>query len=238
MMSADAILVDAGGTLVLPDHATVVELLRPIGLEVDPGLLDRAHYVGMAAFDRLPVNDDEAVRTYRRAYAFEAGVPLDRLDDAIEVLARLAATTGHWIRPIPGARIALEAIRAADLPIVIVSNTDRGDAARQIARAGLCQVGPGPGVPVAAVIDSAVLGRAKPDPAMFEAALAAVGVPAAAAIHVGDSLLADVRGAERAGIEPIHVDPLERCPDPGHRHIESVADLPGLLGLETASSRP
>ena len=235
-MPVSAVLVDAGGTLVLPDHAIVADTFRSIGVEVNPACLDRAHYAGMAAFDRLEVNDAGAARTYRRAYALEAGVPQVRLDDAIVVLARLAATTGHWIRPVRGARAALEAARAAGLPVVVVSNTERGDAAEQIARAGICQVGPGPGVPVVAVIDSAILGRAKPDPAMFEAALAAVGVPAAAAIHVGDSLLADVRGAARVGIEPIHVDPLDRCADRGHRHLESIAELPGQLGWSAHSS--
>ena len=235
-MPVNAILVDAGGTLVLPDHAVLVATFGSIGVDVDPARLDRAHYAAMAAFDRLAVNDAAAARIYRRAYTLEAGVPPERLDEAIEALARLTATTGHWIRPIPGARAALEVVRGAGLPIVVVSNTERGDAAEQIARAGICQVGPGPGVPVAAVIDSAILGRAKPDPAMFEAALAVVSVPAATAVHVGDSLLADVRGAERVGIEPIHLDPLDRCPDRWHRHIESIADLSGLLGLEAASS--
>jgi FMN phosphatase YigB (HAD superfamily) len=187
----------------------------------------------MAAFDRLEVNDAGAARTYRRAYALEVGVPLDRLDDAIEALSRLSATTGHWVRPVAGARAALAAVRAAGLPIVIVSNTERGDAAEQIASAGICQVGPGRGIPVTAVIDSGLLGRAKPDAAMFEAALAAVGVPAAATVHVGDSLLADVRGAANVGIEPIHVDPLQHCPDDRHRHLASIAGLPSLLGLAT-----
>ncbi len=66
---------------------------------------------------------------------------------------------------------------------------------------------------------------------MFTTALAALGLPADAAIHVGDSLLADIRGAERVGVEPIHIDPLDRCPDRTHRHIASIADLPAIIGL-------
>jgi putative hydrolase of the HAD superfamily len=232
-----ALLVDAGGTLVLPDHATVLEVLRAIGIAGEPARLDDAHYAGMAAFDRLATNDDGAALVYRRAYADAAGIPSDRVDDAVTAFSRLSATHGHWVRPIPGARDALEAARRAGLPIVIVSNTERGDAAEQLARAGICQVGPGEGVPVDAIVDSAILGRAKPDPLMFETALAAVEVPAGAAIHVGDSLLADVRGAERAGVEAVHVDPLARCPDRTHPHIASIAELPDLLGFD-AAGRP
>lgn len=240
-MSLRALLVDAGGTLVLPDHATVLAVLAAIDVVADPRRLDHAHYAGMAAFDRLTANDDGAALVYRRAYAEAAGVPEDRLEDAVAAFSRLSSTLGHWVRPIPGARAALATIRGAGLPIAIVSNTERGDAAEQIARAGICQVGPGDGVPVEVVIDSAILGRAKPDAAMFEAALAALDVPAEDAVHIGDSLLADVRGAERAGVEPVHVDPLARCPDRGHRHVGSIAELPALLGLdgrETAGTGP
>lgn len=47
----------------------------------------------------------------------------------------------------------------------------------------------------------------KPDPAMFEAALGKLGVPASDAWHVGDGLINDVLGASRARIsEQILVD--------------------------------
>jgi putative hydrolase of the HAD superfamily len=237
-MAIRALLVDAGGTLVLPDHGVVEEVLASIGLGVDRERLDDAHYIGMAAFDRLAVNDAAAALVYRRAYAVAAGVPDDRLDEAITAFGRLSATQGHWIRPIPGAREMLEVAGAAGLPIVIVSNTERGDAAEQLATAGVCQVGPGPGARVDHVVDSALLGRAKPDPLMFETACRAVGIPAAAAVHVGDSLLADIRGAEASGIAAIHVDPLGRCPDRDHPHVATVRELPSLLGLGPAVPPP
>ena len=226
-----ALFVDAGGTLVLPDHGTVVEVLASIGVDVDRGRLDDAHYAGMAAFDRLAVNDDAATLVYRRAYAEAAGVPDDRLGEAVAAFGRLSATRGHWIRPIPGAREMLEVAGAAGLPIVIVSNTERGDAAQQLAAAGVCQIGPGPGARVGHVVDSALLGRAKPDPLMFETAIRAVGVSPDTAVHVGDSLLADVRGAEAAGIAAVHVDPLDRCPHRDHPHVATVREVPSLLGF-------
>ena len=55
-------------------------------------------------------------------------------------------------------------------------------------------------------------------------------------VHIGDSLLADVRGAERVGVEPVHVDPLARCPDRGHRHVGSIAELPELVVPERAGT--
>ena len=97
-----------------------------------------------------------------------------------------------------------------------------------IEAAGLLQVGPGPGIEVAGIIDSGVVGVAKPDPRIFDHALQVVGATADRAVHVGDAYQYDVRGARAAGIRPILVDPLgirddadcERVPD-----LLAVADL-------------
>jgi len=43
-------------------------------------------------------------------------------------------------------------------------------------------------------------GRAKPDPAIFHAACAALGVAPHEAVYVGDDLVLDVEGAQRAGL--------------------------------------
>jgi FMN phosphatase YigB (HAD superfamily) len=52
-----------------------------------------------------------------------------------------------------------------------------------------------------------VLGVTKPAPAIFQAALDRVGVSAADAIMVGDSLKADVIGAQAVGIRAALIDP-------------------------------
>ena len=58
---------------------------------------------------------------------------------------------------------------------------------------------------VDAVVISAVLGVAKPDPAIFRVALERLGASAAEAIHVGDSVEHDVAGARAAGVEAVLV---------------------------------
>ncbi|MFH1207941.1 MAG: HAD-IA family hydrolase [Candidatus Omnitrophota bacterium] len=55
-------------------------------------------------------------------------------------------------------------------------------------------------------IISAVFGAAKPDPKIFREALKRANVPAGEAVHVGDSLEDDVRGAHLAGIRAIWLD--------------------------------
>ena len=54
-----------------------------------------------------------------------------------------------------------------------------------------------------AVVISGEVGVAKPDPAIFELALARIGVPREGVWHVGDSLTADVAGAQAAGLTAV-----------------------------------
>ncbi|HEX6387895.1 MAG TPA: HAD-IA family hydrolase, partial [Solirubrobacteraceae bacterium] len=54
-----------------------------------------------------------------------------------------------------------------------------------------------------AVVTSAELGVAKPDPRPFLVALEALGVEPADAVHVGDDADADVRGAAAAGVRGV-----------------------------------
>ncbi len=136
---------------------------------------------------------------------------------------------GLWTMPLPGAAEGLAAIAATGLPIVIVSNAD-GTVADLLTRSGLVQVGPGPGVEVAAIIDSGAVGVAKPDPRIFELALAVTGATADRAVHVGDAYQYDVRGARAAGIHPVLVDPLGLRTDVDCDRIEHLADLVELLG--------
>ena len=91
----------------------------------------------------------------------------------------------------------------------------------------MCQVGDGPHVPVAAIVDSGALGVAKPDPAIFAPALDALGTDPSRTLHVGDSVHYDVRGAEAAGMAAVHFDPRRLCRSADHAHIAALTDLLG-----------
>jgi putative hydrolase of the HAD superfamily len=129
----------------------------------------------------------------------------------------------------------LRALAALGLPMGVVSNSD-GTVQAELRRLGVCyapQDAPQEqGVPVGVVVDSAVAGVAKPDPAIFGIALAALGVPASQnVLYVGDSVRYDVTGARAAGLRPVHLDPYGLCTAPdGHRHIRTLTELAGDLG--------
>ena len=93
------------------------------------------------------------------------------------------------------------------MKLAIVSNAD-GSVEAQLAADGICQMGPGPGVEMDAILDSSVVKVAKPDPRIFEIALERLGgIDPSRAIHVGDTPAADCAGAQAAGITPILIDP-------------------------------
>jgi len=79
---------------------------------------------------------------------------------------------------------------------------------------------------------SAAFGAAKPSPKIFEEALRKANVKANEAVHVGDSLEDDIRGAHKTGIKAIWVDRSQRhgILPPDHRDFVTVIqDLRELL---------
>jgi putative hydrolase of the HAD superfamily len=278
-----AVSLDAGGVLLLPDPERVRAALRPLLTEhrAPPGraatrpgslrllLADErlvaAHYAGMAAFDRPAASPVVRSARYRAAYARALGFAGPALPATLAALGACFAEAGLWSVPAPGARLVVGCLAAWGVPVVVVSNTEHGEAAALLARAGIwshpvpvhprdprvpgspAQGGPptapaapptAPAAPPVAatppwrssgppVVDSARVGVAKPDPAIFRFALDALDVGPEALLHVGDSSAADVAGATAAGIAALHLDPLDRCPDRRHPHLASLLELLG-----------
>jgi putative hydrolase of the HAD superfamily len=239
----EAVFLDVGGVFHLPDHRLVLDALRRAGVEADPGRLDRAHYAGTAALARWPRGgeatdrEDRIWTAFEEAYALEVGVPPERLEAALAELDAAFSAPGMWSRHVPGSLDALRELGATGVALAIVSNSD-GTLEARLAAEGVCQVGPGAGVPVAAVVDSAAVGVAKPDPAIFRFALEATGVDPARAVHVGDTVGADVDGARAAGVQPLHFDPYGFCTDDSHPHLDDLAALAPLVRQSVLPAAP
>ena len=227
-----AILLDAGGVLVFPEPANLLPSLRAAGVDPDLSALERAHYQAMAAQDAEVVPPARATwwRNYLISYIVACGVPADRAEPLATEMAQ--GIRGHsWAHVGLGVMDGLRAVAALGLPMGVVSNSD-GSVEGDLRRLGVCHVPdgrepPAAGVTMGVILDSAVVGVAKPDPEIFRLALDALGVPAGGTVlHVGDSLRYDVAGALAAGLQPVHMDPYGFCPVPdGHPHIRSLAEL-------------
>ena len=74
----------------------------------------------------------------------------------------------------------------------------------------------------------------KPSPTIFLAVLDLLGVEAAAAVMVGDSLLDDIEGARALGMRAYLIDREGRFPERNDA-LPTLLALPALLGLGDGS---
>lgn len=209
-----ALFLDAGGVIVLPDRHLLARALAGVGIDIDPAAVPRAHYRAVRTIDRAATPFD-----YAAALFPQLGIIGGRSAEALAVWERLAdrAHSGEvlWREPTPGAHAAIASFQRAGLTVVIVTNSD-GHGEENLRASGFATL---------PVIDSTVVGAVKPDPRIFEIALARAGAPPSEAVHVGDTLGTDIAGASAAGITPIHFDPLRNCRARAHRHVRSLAGV-------------
>jgi putative hydrolase of the HAD superfamily len=111
----------------------------------------------------------------------------------------------------------LSALKARGLTLVVVSNAN-GTLRTHMDRVGLSQW-------FDCVIDSCDEGVEKPDPRIFEIALARVNADPKTTIHVGDLYQVDVVGARAAGLRGILLDETNLHPDADCPRLRSLTEL-------------
>jgi FMN phosphatase YigB (HAD superfamily) len=219
----DAVSLDVGGVLVVPDHGALAGTLDRLEVRYDRTRFGIGHYLAMAAVDRA-ASDAEDFTDYLAGFLAAVGVAeVDRelAHDALVDILR----TPVWCQPVPGSRDAIRELASAGARLAVTSNSD-GSVADHLARHEWVQVGPGPGVSVVVVTDSGVVGVGKPDARVFQSTIAALGLPADRILHVGDSVVYDVDGAVAVGMQAVHMDPFGLC-DGDHPHIRELRQLLG-----------
>lgn len=223
MTRFDAVLFDAGGVLVLPDPTVLAPLLSPYGGSVDLERHRRAHYAGMrdkAGNESLEGDWD----AYNLAYVESVGVDAELIPHAAVVLDH-TRTHYLWRWPIPETMRALDALALAGVPMGVVSNAS-GQITDELRRSGVCQIGDGIGARMRVVVDSHVVGVAKPDPRIFDFALCEFGEFDRGRIaYVGDSVTMDVRSSASAGLHPLLIDPYDDHVGADFERIAGVEDI-------------
>lgn len=215
----DAVIFDAGGVLVLPDPLVLGPLLAYYGGDGSVEANMRAHYAAMKAKAQSDSGESDW-GVYNRAYVESVGVDPHDLHEAADVLDR---TRYHatWRYVIDDSRTALDRLAAASVPMGVVSNAS-GQIEAMLARS-VAQVGPGDHVEMRVIVDSHVVGVAKPDPRIFDHALPSFAEFEPERIaYVGDSVTMDVAAARGAGLHPILLDPHD---DHAGADFERIASL-------------
>jgi putative hydrolase of the HAD superfamily len=218
-----AVLLDALGTLVelRPPAPRLRSLLAEAGFEVSreraaAGISAEISYYVEHHLDGSDRDSLEELRD-RCAVAMMGALELPGLDHAT---ARKAMMDAFEFVPYADVAPALRALRGSGRRLVVVSNWDCS-LPDWLGPPGLLEL-------VDAVVTSAGVGRAKPDPRIFLRGLELAGVPASEAVHVGDSVDSDLRGARAAGVRAVLVQRRGE-PPAGVEAVRTLAEVPGLL---------
>lgn len=218
-----------------PDHGILANALTKRGIPFDRSRFTDGHYRAMAEVDRARA-EPETFTDYQRGFLRAVAVPDDHLEGAAALLNDVMSAP-LWCQRIPGALDAARRLLAAGIRLGVTSNAD-GTIEDMLRRHEIIQVGDGPGVPVECITDSGVIGRHKPDPAVFLATATGLGLPPEHIVHIGDAGRYDADGAAAVGMGAVHVDPLHLCPQ-DHHHVDSLAEFADeLVGAVAAAGAP
>lgn len=233
MRPYDAVLFDAGNTLVFVDGGRVHTLLEEFGAEVEHAEFEELERDARLVLSRRmgveATGDDAQVwRDYFMTLIAQSGVPTERMSEAGEAIRRSHEARHMWTFVEDGTHDALAAVRARGYRTAVVSNAD-GRVEALLADRGLTEH-------LEFVLDSEVVGIQKPDRRIFDLAVERLDMPAERVLHVGDLYAVDVLGARAAGLDALLLDPfdvfagLEDVP-----RIPHVTELPDWLARLEAS---
>jgi putative hydrolase of the HAD superfamily len=223
-----AVFFDAGNTLLQMNYAVIAAELGRHGVVVAPDTVQRAEWRARVRLDdevlsRSGPGDSTENRSTAERYL---GFLLDGLgvtDPAtVEKIVAWRRThnppVGVWNTVDPDAAPALAEVRRAGLRAAVISNSN-GSVRSILETLGLTGH-------LDFVLDSAEVGVEKPDPRIFELALAQARVTAGEAVYIGDLYSIDVRGARAAGMRAVLLDPGGHW---GSRDCPMARDLPGAV---------
>jgi len=232
----EAVVFDAGGTLVRLDFEWMSSMLAELGVTATADELRRAEVHGRRRYDALagrapntpalglhpPLGSVGPTRAYFAGMLEAVGCRHPVLEEALERMTlRQVPPSLLWARPMEGARAALDALVGLGIRACCVSNSD-GRAEHHLETFGVREG-------LEFVVDSQLEGVEKPDPRIFGIALAKLGLPASRAVYVGDIRSVDEAGARGAGMHFVLIDPFGDYAAPGQLAVRRLEELPALL---------
>jgi HAD superfamily hydrolase (TIGR01549 family) len=227
-MVVRAVILDFGGTLAEGGidwneyHEAILKTLKALGHDIDLGRLKRAIQAALDELEKVRARGEEL--TFEEVYGSalsRLGVPPEReiLEAIHEVFRR------HYRQDLYPCIDYVLGRLAGRYALALMSNTMSDQPRLILERTGLARH-------FDVIVCSRDLGVRKPNPRIFEYVLERLGVDPDEAVHVGDSIEADMEGASNAGLTPIWIRRPEPRPWRGHV-ISSVCDLPKFLeGLD------
>ncbi|HTM58350.1 MAG TPA: HAD family hydrolase [Candidatus Udaeobacter sp.] len=211
----EAVLFDAGGTLVRIDFEWVSERLSAHGVRVAWQALRAAEINGRQSYDESlngrrgeepapsdasqPLGSAGDNQRYYIGMLASAKVPVNVIEKVVAEMQERHRERGLWSRPAEGARKAIDDVAALGLRMAVVSNSD-GRAEQHLIESGVRDG-------IEFVVDSQHVGIEKPDPRILGIALERMKVDASRALYVGDIRSVDEEAAAAAGMHFVLLDP-------------------------------
>jgi putative hydrolase of the HAD superfamily len=232
----DAVIFDAGGTLVRLDFEWIAGMLAGLGVVTSAAALRHGEVHGRRMYDAAatgahelppgalhpPLGSAAPVGAYWGGMLLAAGCPAELVSEGVARMdTRQRSDALLWAKPMEGAREALDALAPMGLRVACVSNSD-GRAEAHLVRYGVREG-------LEFVIDSQVVGIEKPDPRIFQLALDRLAVRPERALYVGDILSVDERGSRAAGMRFVLLDPEGDYAGNGTASIPTIAQLPRYI---------
>jgi putative hydrolase of the HAD superfamily len=201
-----AVLFDAGGTLLHVDYQVFVGLAGARGYPVDVEAIRRAEAAERLAIDQRSSEaggvigaDANRVGRYFRGLLATSEIPAEVADEIAREVVAAHRAENLWRVPLPDAIETLRGLRKRGVRTAVVSNAD-GRVERALRAAGLTEE-------LEFVVDSHFEGVEKPDPEIFRRALARLQLPPERVAYIGDIYSIDAVGARAAGLSPVIIDP-------------------------------
>jgi putative hydrolase of the HAD superfamily len=223
------LLLDAGNTVVFLDMEAVARVVGRVGIEVEPVVLRGAEawakreYMAVMAAGGAHA---EGWGLLMETLLGRAGVGPALLEPGVAALRREQSEFNLWRRVPLGLPDALDRARRGGIRLGLLSNAE-GRIAALLERVGLAQF-------FEVIIDSALVGLAKPDPRIFALAARKLGLSAHELVYIGDLPDVDVLGARGAGMQAVLIDPYDHFPDfdQGARCASVAEVIEALLALD------
>ncbi|MDP6779267.1 MAG: HAD family hydrolase [Candidatus Latescibacteria bacterium] len=219
--------------------------IRGVLFDLDETLLDRQSAVSILAEqfadlhggDLGDADEDDLIRVFLDAdeggyrpkdemlARLIAELPWEREPELQDFLDFWQTTFPRCAQPMPGLYEVLEALRDREMRMGIVTN---GPVAMQNGKIDRLDIR----IYFGTIVVSEAVGISKPDPGIFEVALADLGLPACEVCFVGDSPTNDIQGAEASGLTPVWIPGTQSWPEglaPTQHQINALGDLIPLL---------
>ena len=220
-MSIEAIFFDVGNTLLFPNRKKMLYSLHARQVFPSEELLQKIERETKQEFDAL-LESHSAIdhgfwwMFYMRLLR-ELGIP-DK--NTCENLVARTQMSSNWCDIRPGTREALLRLRE-QYRLAVISNAD-GKIAEILADCGIANC-------FETITDSGIVGKEKPHPAIFEAALESLGVRPEQGLYTGDVYSIDYLGATAVGMQCVLFDVSGSYTQKGLPRVQCLEELEELL---------